>query len=73
MLDLLFFFAFSSPARVVYGSSQARGELELQLLAYATAIQDLSSSSQQHRILNPLSQARDLTRIIVNTSRVHFC
>ena len=44
-------------------------ELELQPLAYttATAMQDLSSicnlhhSSQQHRILNPLSEARDIT------------
>ena len=44
-------------------------ELELQLLAYATAtatqdpnhVCDLHHSSQQHRILNPLSEARDRT------------
>ena len=42
-------------------------ELELQLLAFATAkairdlsrVYDLHHSSQQHWILNPLSEARD--------------
>ena len=56
-------------------------ELELQLLAYttATATQDLSQvcdlyhSSQQQWILNPLSEARDQTRIRMDTSWVHFC
>ena len=48
-------------------------ESELQLLAYATATVmwdlnracDLYHSSQQHRILNPLSEARDRTCILV--------
>ena len=31
---------------------------------------DLHHSSQQHRILNPLSEARDLTHILMDTSRV---
>ena len=49
-----------------------RVESELQLLAYATAtatatrdptlVCDLHHSSQEHRILNPLSGARDRTR-----------
>ena len=51
---------------------------ELQLLVYttATAIPDLSHTcdlfhrSQQHRILNPLSEARDPTHILLDTSRV---
>ena len=51
-------------------------ELELQLPAYptATATQDLNHvcnlhhSSQQSRILNPLSEARDQSRILVDTS-----
>ena len=55
-------------------------ELELQLLAYtrATATPDpscvcsLRHSSQQHGILNPLSEARDQTSILVDTSRVHY-
>ena len=51
------------------------GESELQLPAYttATAMQDLSRvcdlhhSSQQHRILNPLSETRDRTRNLMDT------
>ena len=57
-----------------------RVELELLLLAYttATATQDpscicnLHCSSQQHWILNPLSEARDQTQILRNASWVHF-
>ena len=55
-------------------------KLELQLPAYtaATATQDLSlicnlhHSSLQHRILNPLSEAKDQTHILTDTSRIHF-
>ena len=53
-------------------------ELELQLLACATATQDLSRicdlycSSQQHQILNPLSDARDGTCVLVNTGQIRF-
>jgi len=50
-------------------------ELELQLLAYtrATAMPDLSltfglcHSLWQHQTLNPLSEARDQTRILMDT------
>ena len=50
-------------------------KLELQLLAYTTAtatpdlshICDLHHSSWQRRILNPLSEARDQTRIFTDT------
>ena len=53
-------------------------ESESQLLAYATAtaMQDLSlicdlyCSSWQSWILNPLSEARDQTRLLMNPSRV---
>ena len=53
---------------------------ELQLPAYARAtatpdpsrICDLHHSSQQRRILNPLSEARDLTRNLMVPSRIHF-
>ena len=56
-------------------------EVELQLPAYATAIAmwdlirvcDLHHSSQQHQILNPLSGARDRTRILMDTSWVFYC
>ena len=55
-------------------------ELELQLpaTATATATQDpsctceLHHSSQQHRILNPLSKARDRTHNPVVPSRIPF-
>ena len=54
-------------------------ELELQLMAYttATAMQDLSSicglhhSLRQHWILNPQSEARDQTCILMDASQVH--
>ena len=56
-------------------------ELELLLLAYTTAIAvrdpshicDLNHSSQQCRILNPLSKTRDRTRILMVTSQVCYC
>ena len=55
--------------------------LELQLPAYATAttmqdpshICDLHHSSWQCQITDPLSKARDQTRILLDTSGVCFC
>ena len=55
-------------------------ELELQLAAYTTAIAttdpsrvcDLHHSSWQRQILNPLSEARYQTHILINNSRVCF-
>ena len=54
-------------------------ESELQLPAYTTATEtwdpsstyDLHYSSRQQRILNPLSEARDQTHILRDTSQVH--
>ena len=56
------------------------GKLELQLLTYATAtdtatwdlsrICNLRHSLQQRQILNPLSKARDQTRILMDTNQV---
>ena len=56
-------------------------ESELQLSAYttATATQDpshdcvLHHSSWQHWILNPLTEARDGTRVLMDTGWVHYC
>ena len=51
-------------------------ESELELLAYFIAtgnlnwVCDLHHSSPQRRILNPLSQARDPTHLLVDTQRV---
>mgnify|MGYP007071218179 CR=1 FL=1 len=70
----LTFFFKATP--LAHGSS--RVELELQLLVYAaaSAMRDLSSvcdlhhSSQQCRILKPLSGGRDWTCILMDTSQV---
>ena len=49
------------------------------IVATATAMRDLShvcnlhDRSQQHRILNPLSEARDQTHILMDTSQSHYC
>lgn len=56
------------------------GKPELQLLAYATAtvvqdlspVYDLNHSSRQRQILNPLSEARDRTCILTDTSQVRY-
>ena len=56
-------------------------KLELQLPAYARAtampdpsrVCDLHHSSQQCRILNPLSEARDGTRNLTVPSQIRFC
>ena len=50
---------------------------ELQLPATATQdpshVCDLQHSSQQHWIINPLSEARDRTCNLMITSQIHFC
>ena len=51
-------------------------KLELQLPAYAlnlSCVCDPHHSSWKHKILNPLSKARDQTHILMDTSRVCFC
>ena len=55
-------------------------ESELQLLAYTTAaamrdpsrICDLHHSSQQHRVPNALSEARDRTFVLMDASQIRF-
>ena len=56
-------------------------ESELQLPGYTTAtatwdpsrVYSLHHSSWQRWILNPLSEARDQTRVLMDTTRVHYC
>ena len=55
-------------------------KLELQLPTYVTAtatqdpshIRDLHHSSQQFQVLNPPSEARDPTHIVMDTSQVPY-
>ena len=76
-LFIYFIFIFRA-ASAAYGSSLARGQIRATAEAYATAIatQDLSCICNlchilwQCRILNPLSKARDQTRIFMDTSWV---
>ena len=77
---LFTYLPFFRATPVAYGGSQAIGvESELQLLAFATAMKDLSHvcnlhhRSQQYQILNPLSRARDQTHILTDTSQVCYC
>ena len=52
-------------ACAAYGSSQARGQI-------GAATASLYHSSWQHQIFNPLSKARDRTRILMDTCFVHY-
>ena len=77
---ILFFFFFifclyrATPA--AYRGSQARGLIRAAAAAYARATakpdpsRDLHHSSRQHRILNPLHEARDQTRNLTVPSRI---
>ena len=72
---------FFRAALMAYESPRLGMELELQLPATATAaaapdpshVCDLHHSSQQPRTLNPLREARDGARILMDPSRIHFC
>ena len=59
------FFFFLSAEHAAQGGSQARGGIG------ATA-DGLHHSSRKHQIFNPLSEARDRTRILMDTSQIHF-
>ena len=61
ILFIYLFFFRAKPA--AYGSSQARVQLKLQLPACATAT---ATRDQQHQILNPLSETRDQTEILMD-------
>ena len=74
-LQLFFLFLFRA-APTVYGCSQARRRIQLLAYTRATAtggpshICDPHHSSQQYQILNPLSEARGQTHILMDTSWV---
>ena len=68
-------------APTAYGGPQARGQIGAAASAYATttATPDLSRICNLHHslrqcwILNPLSEARDGTRVLTDASQIHFC
>ena len=75
-VEIQTFFFFLS--YVGHGGSQARGLIRDVAYARATATQDPSHicdvhhSSQQHRIFNPLNEARDGTRNLMVPSHICF-
>ena len=79
-LFLFFFFVFLELSMWHMEIPRLGVELELQLPAYtrATAMRglshvcDLHHSSWQHRILNPLSEVRDRTRVLMDPRQVHY-
>ena len=78
---LKFFFAFLGLNPQYMEVPRLGVESQMQLPAYtaAAATPDPSSlcslhhSSWQRRILNPLSEARDRTCVLMDTGQVHFC
>ena len=74
--SVIFFFFRTAP--VAHGGSQARGRIGAGAAAasHSTATPDLSCiydlhhSSQQCQILNPLSEARDQTWVLMDTSQI---
>ena len=75
-----YFFCFLRPHQWHMESLRLGVELELQLMTYATAPAawdlscscDLLHSSWQHWILNPWSEARDRTHVLMDASQVHY-
>ena len=72
------FFCVFRPAPAAYGGSQARGPIRataasLHRRSDPSHVCDLHHSSWQHRILDPRSEARDGTCVLMDGSQVHFC
>ena len=73
-------FGGGAAPEVAYGSSQPRGWIEAVAAglhhshsnARSKPVCDLHHNSWQHQILNPLSEARDQTCILMDVSQVHY-
>ena len=55
-----------------HGSSQTKGWIRATAMPDPSHVCDLHHSSWQRQILNPLSKARDLACILMDTSHIHF-
>ena len=79
-LKHFFFFGLFRAVHVAYAGSQARGWIAAIALVYTTAITmpdlscicDLHHSSWQRWILNPLSEAKDWTCILMDICQICF-
>ena len=82
-LSFFFFFCLFRASPMVYGNSQARGRIRAvaaSLPAYATAtatpdtswVCELHHSSWQRQTLDPLSEARDPTPVLMDTIQVSY-
>ena len=70
-LPFFFFLVFrATPA--AYGGPQARGLIRATATSDQSHVCKLHQSSQQHWILNPLSEARDRTCNLMVPSWIHF-
>ena len=80
-LETFFSLFFFKSHTVACGSSQAKGQTGAAVasLDHSQTTQDpsficnLHHSSQQRLILNPLSEARDRTCVLMDTSQFHYC
>ena len=58
---------------MAYGSSQTRGSNFPHHNVDLSCVFHLHHSSQQHQILNPLSEAKDQTGVPMDPSLVRYC
>ena len=74
-LKKFFFFHLFRPALAAYGESWARGPVRAVAAGLhhtqSNAGSDLHQRSWHHQILNPLSEARDGTHVLMDASQVH--
>ena len=77
---IFYFLLFFRTTPIAYGCSQARGQIGATAAAYATVTEtwdpscicDLHHSSRKRWIPDPLSETRDLTHILMDTSQIRF-
>ena len=70
---LLCIYLLFRDAPVAHRSSPARGLIRAVAAGLHQSHSHLNHSSRQHRILDPLSKARDWTRVLMDTSWVRYC